>query len=306
MRVCLLGLGAIGGLHLEVYNNYSPEIKVSAVDNNPKKKDQYRSKFTSFYSSLDEALNEDYDLFDICLPTPLHLEALTTILAKTRTPILCEKPVVSRLSDLVNLIEKFPDFGDRVKAAFVERFNEPYIKAKQWTKQNHPPYNITLERRTKKPHASSWLCDKSKDGDVILDLGIHDIDALLWWTGSTIRRVLEHTTSLWKERIVFEMIDNSKVTLISAWDIDENSKNNFVNYFKIQSGENSIGYDSMEGVITTNGLETSIKHPFPTAYYDEINAMLALDNTNKTFPSTDELCKVMYMVETLRRNNSER
>ena len=112
-----------------------------------------------------------------------------------------EKPVTATYDEAVELIAKASSTECVVQVGHVERFN-PAV-------QSLAPYNI--EPLFIEGHRLATFKPRAIDVSVVHDLMIHDIDLLLWMTGSTVKEiqatgvaVLTETPDICNARITFE------------------------------------------------------------------------------------------------------
>jgi len=302
-KVCLIGVGAIGGLHLEAYERHRSEMYIGVVEIDDKKRHAVESRVNHTYDSLELALTDNYQLYDIALPTFLHYDALDKILDKTTALILCEKPLVLEDNELLKLIAKYPDFDKRVKCAFVERFNEPFLLAKQWIDERKGPFQIRLERRTKKPTQAAWFGKPNQGGDVMLDLGVHDIDVAVWWTGSLLESIDQHFVKDDCETVVMHMLDGSEVLLVTGWDLPTDCPTGIVNTFELQSGQDYFRYDTASEQVTEYAKIKSVTPRYTAAYFNEIDTALGKrDDLCGNFPKITELAETMRIVSIIQKD----
>lgn len=184
MKVGVLGTGGMGNVHARHYANM-PEIDLVAWDRDPDKlgafcKHHEAQKLTCF-----EDLLEVSDLVDICLPTPLHLEFVLAALEAKR-PTLVEKPMARRLHECRQMIEASQSAGVELGVGHVVRFFPEHRLAHDLIQQGKigTPAAARLRRGGRAPVGSDrWFQDPEQSGGVILDLGIHELDWLLWTFG---------------------------------------------------------------------------------------------------------------------------
>ena len=299
-----MGVGAIGGLHLEAYRRHGTKITLGTVEMDSQKNKRLTQEVDHVYRVLEDAVAHSYDLFDICLPTFLHFEAIEKILSTTSSQILCEKPLVLNITELQKLKKQFPTLSDRVNCAFVERFNEPFYLAKQWSEKQRGPFSIILERRTKKPVYAEWSGDVSRGGDVMLDLGIHDIDAACWWTNSVIDKIEKHTVSGDTESVSIIMADGSTVKIITGWDLPQEASTGIVNTFRIVASNNSsFSYNADDEKVSYDGGEHHVIPRFPSAYYSEIDTFLGIPMKHSGgFPTLNEIENTMITLSKIQED----
>lgn len=306
-----MGAGFMGATHLKAYKLLGRPLKLTVVDNDSSKK-KIANKFGArFYNNIQQALKENnFDIVDICLPTFLHYQAAKQVLTESKSHLLIEKPLAlnyQQAKELTRLIQKEKRIG---MCAHVERFFQPMIRIKCWCSQNDPPYHFFFVRRTKKPKRSGWFTQEELGGDVLLDLGIHDIDLLLWFAKSEIVKIRASVENkrgrlnaqIIKAEIVFK--DGSQAFLQSGWDIPEKSKVDLVNKIKIVSGKNKVIFDSTRNTLTFNEkTEKNQKPRYPDAYLEEIKHMVSCVLTGQK-PKADfiQACKAIKIIDLIKES----
>lgn len=128
------------------------------------------------------------DIVDVCLPTPLHVEAIEAAAAAGRA-VVCEKPLARTASEAEAAVEAAARRGVPFMVAHVVRFFPDYRKARDAVVRGE----LGLARSARcfrggaAPAWNSWMRDESQSGGVMLDLLIHDFDYLRWVFGPVAR-----------------------------------------------------------------------------------------------------------------------
>jgi len=299
-KVCVVGGGSIGSLHIELHGKNVGTRHVGVVELDPELRRTYSALGFRTYESLKDAFRAGYEIYDICLPTFLHIKAIEEILIGTSAKIICEKPLVLNLDELRRVYEKYDGVKDRLVGAYVERFNEPFIRAQKWATTHSGPYTMSFVRRTKKPLRQDWVKDASKGGSLLLDLGIHDIDASLWLAGARFKEVISRTTSFDKELLEVRLSDNSIVRYEAAWDIEQESSVGVLNTFSIEVQGERFEYDSSVEEVRVDNKTKSVTPRFPSAYILELTQALELPTAiDSRYPTYDQLLGVYTLLDTL-------
>jgi len=292
INVCLVGAGSIGMVHADTYIK-NPNIKLTVVETEITKIDLLSKMGITVLTDLKSATNEHFDLFDICLPTHLHMEAINGTLSNSDAYVMCEKPIVLNTQQM-DVLTKLPGVKDRLLCAFVERFNDPFVQIKEWSDRQVSPIKMEFKRRTKKPLNSPWFSKPELGGDILLDLGIHDIDLSLWFTDSRPVSVSNHEfADNNHESFDLTFQDGSLASFYLGWDLPENHAKGIENIVSVQSSTGSIRYLS-ESETLAGDIDRDVRPRFPLAYENEINEALLLASTgakdiSAKFPSLDQL-----------------
>jgi len=184
LSVAVIGCGAFGRNHARVYHELAKAgecVKIAGVvDVDGSRADSLAREFgCQAYSSAEELLSSGgVDAASIAVPTLDHA-AVALQLMRAGVDVLIEKPLTSTLAEADELI----DLAEREKriaqVGHLERFN--------------PAVQATLPLITKpmffEVHRLSVFTPRSLDVDVVLDLMIHDLDAVLAFVKSPIKEI---------------------------------------------------------------------------------------------------------------------
>ncbi|MHA1377069.1 MAG: Gfo/Idh/MocA family protein [Candidatus Helarchaeota archaeon] len=191
----IIGAGAVGYENTSLFNQ-NPNVELVSVASRTKEHaTEFAEKFKmkSWYTDYKEMLEkEDLDAVAICTPNYLHAEmAIAT--AEAGKHIFCEKPLTTNLEDADLIIETVKKTKVKFMYAAHQRFFTGYQILKEII-DNEVLGKISFIRARfthKGPYTSwrasskdRWFFDKIKaGGGVLLDLGIHHIDTLIWLFG---------------------------------------------------------------------------------------------------------------------------
>ncbi|MGA3187938.1 MAG: Gfo/Idh/MocA family oxidoreductase [Bryobacteraceae bacterium] len=175
MRLAVVGLGYMGGVHLKAIASL-PAIELAAVVS--RRAAETRVKH---YTTLDDALADPLiDAVDLCLPTDLHESAAIAAL-RSGKHVLVEKPMALSVKSCHRMIAEAERAKKILMVAHVLRFFPAYI-ALQHAVEHRELGEIrfaTFRRRCAQPGWSEWITDPSRSGGGAFDLLIHDIDMAL-------------------------------------------------------------------------------------------------------------------------------
>jgi predicted dehydrogenase len=175
MRLALVGLGFMGGVHLKAISSLQG-VELGAVVS--RRKPTWPVKH---YSSLEAALADpEIDAVDLCLPTDQH-ESATVAALRGGKHVLVEKPMALDFASCERMIEEAKRAGKILMVAHVLRFFPAY-RALQTAVDRGELGSIraaTFRRRCAQPGWSEWITDPARSGGGGFDLLIHDIDMSL-------------------------------------------------------------------------------------------------------------------------------
>lgn len=168
LRVGVLGAGHLGKIHLRLLQQSEKYELVGFYDPNLENADKVAQEFG--YKKFDSIsqLIEQVDVVDIVTPTLSHYQcAKQAILAGKH--IFLEKPIANTLEEAEEIITLSKQYGIKGQVGHVERFNPAFKAVKD--KINNPMFIET--------HRLAEFNPRGTDVPVVLDLMIHDIDAIL-------------------------------------------------------------------------------------------------------------------------------
>lgn len=178
LKIGVLGAGHLGKIHLKLANQSEKYELVGFYDPNSEnaKKVQDELGYKSF-SSVKELI-EAVDVVDIVTPTLSHYECAKEAISAGKHVFL-EKPIANSVQEAEEIIELAKKFNVKGQVGHVERFN-PAFKAVKDKIQN-PMFIET--------HRLAEFNPRGTDVPVVLDLMIHDIDAILSVVKSKVKKI---------------------------------------------------------------------------------------------------------------------
>jgi predicted dehydrogenase len=186
VRVALIGLGTWGEKHLEALNTI-PEAEVVAVcdlDRRRLKRVASKHKVGGAYSSFEELLErEELDAVHVVTPEPFHKEPVVQA-ARRGIQIFVEKPMATSLEDADAMIAAAKKHKVSLMVGHVLRWDIRYAMVKQAIERGRigEIASIFARRSVSRAEAPTFL----KRSTPIMQLGIHDIDIILWYTRSRV------------------------------------------------------------------------------------------------------------------------
>lgn len=175
MRLAVVGLGFMGGVHLKALASV-PAVELTAVVSRNESALAVRH-----YTKLDDALADpEIEAVDLCLPTDMH-ESATIAALRAGKHVLVEKPMALDLASCQRMIAEAERSRKILMVAHVLRFFPAY-RALQRSVDDGELGDIrcaTFRRRCAQPGWSDWITDKSRSGGGAFDLLIHDVDMSL-------------------------------------------------------------------------------------------------------------------------------
>src|SRR5947199_5357672 len=192
LRVGVIGAGVMGSNHARVLAGL-PDVKlVGIVDPLP----EHRARAIALagcraFAELDELFDEGVDAITIAAPTHLHHEIALACITKG-IHVLVEKPVASTVEEGQDIVNAARSAGVTLMVGHVERFN-PAVAAIKQAISGEDILSIGITRVGPFPPRMSNV-------GVVIDLAVHDIDLIRWFTESDIVEVQPQLSSAIAER----------------------------------------------------------------------------------------------------------
>jgi predicted dehydrogenase len=179
LKIGVLGAGHLGKIHIRLIKELSDKYEfIGFFDPN---KEQAKTVETEFkikaFDSVEDLLGA-VDCVDIVTPTTTHFE-LASKAIKNSKHVFIEKPITQTTEEARKLLALADEAEVKVQVGHVERFNPAFRAALPYF--NEPMFIET--------HRLAQFNPRGTDVPVILDLMIHDIDAILSVVDSAVRRI---------------------------------------------------------------------------------------------------------------------
>ena len=192
LRVGVIGAGVMGSNHARVLAGLPGISLVGVVDPSP----AHRTRATELancesFETLDQLLAEGVDAVTIAAPTHLHHELALACIAKN-IHVLVEKPIASTVEEGREIVAAAQKAGVTLMVGHVERFN-PAVAAVKQAIAGEDILSIAITRVGPFPPRMSNV-------GVVIDLAVHDIDLIRWFTESDIVDVQPQLASAVAER----------------------------------------------------------------------------------------------------------
>lgn len=186
VRVGVLGAGFMGGTHARAYAGLDG-VEVVAVyapsaERGAPLAEEVGARWTDDLASViaDPAITA----IDVCLPTPQHLSATEAALDAGKH-VLLEKPIASTLAAAEALVARAAATDRVFMVAHVLRFWAEYVEIARMVEAGEigPVRSAFASRRQPFPAWSALFARADLTGGAVVDMMIHDYDALNWLFG---------------------------------------------------------------------------------------------------------------------------
>ncbi|MFT3941071.1 Gfo/Idh/MocA family oxidoreductase [Rhodopseudomonas sp.] len=192
LRIGVIGAGVMGTNHGRVLAGLPGVTLVGIVDPMPEHRDRAIELIgCKTFATLDELLLAGVDAVTIAAPTHLHHEVALTCISRG-IHVLVEKPIASTVAEGREIVAAAEKAGVTLMVGHVERFN-PAVAAIKQAIRDEDILSIGITRVGPFPPRMSNV-------GVVIDLAVHDIDLIRWFTDSEITEVQPQLSSAIAER----------------------------------------------------------------------------------------------------------
>ena len=200
LKVGVLGAGHLGKIHLRLLNQSSKYELVGFYDDNPENAVKVEREFGYKRFDTIAKLLTAVDIVDIVTPTLSHYKC-AKVAIKSGKHVFLEKPISNTVAEAEEIIALSKEYNVKGQVGHVERFNPAFISVKNAIE--NPMFIET--------HRLAEFNPRGTDVPVVLDLMIHDIDAILSVVKSKVKNihasgvsVISETPDIANARIEFE------------------------------------------------------------------------------------------------------
>jgi predicted dehydrogenase len=187
-RAAVIGVGSLGRHHARNYAELGREGRLQFVgvcDVDPENRARVaEDNGCDAFADWSELLHRT-DMVSIATPTERHCEIACAFLEKG-VHVLVEKPIALTLTEADRMIDTARESGAKLMVGQLERFNPAMIALRPHVTQ---PLYFEIHRVSPFPN-------RSLDVDVVLDVMIHDLDAVQWLVGEDVKVAAIHAVGI--------------------------------------------------------------------------------------------------------------
>ena len=192
LRIGVVGIGVMGSNHARVLSDMAGVELVGVVDPDSKQRDFVSGTLgCTAFNDVDALLKCGVDAVTIAAPTHLHHDIALKCIGRG-VHLLVEKPLASTVAEGRAIVAAARRAGVTLMVGHVERFNPAVQSVKRAIKDQHI-LSIAITRVGPFPPRMSNV-------GVVIDLGVHDIDLIRWFTESEIVEIQPQMSSAVAER----------------------------------------------------------------------------------------------------------
>ena len=179
IRTAAIGVGSLGRHHARNYSELAAEGKVEFIgvcDVNKETAETLSNEYkATAFTDWRELLGK-VDAVSIATPTETHCEIACAFL-ESGVNVLVEKPMALSVAECDEMIAAAERSGAKLMVGQLERFNPAMVALRP-----HVTNPLYFEI-----HRVSPFPNRSLDVDVVLDVMIHDLDAVQWLVGTDVK-----------------------------------------------------------------------------------------------------------------------
>src|SRR3990167_480580 len=176
----IIGLGFISQKHLDAIADVGDKLVMACdIDESKSAKVPGVPFFTSWTEMIESPEFKEVDWVAICTPNYLHYSMFKACLQKGKK-VLCEKPMVIE-TGLLSPSETFHELFTVLQL----RYNPEVQRAREEVRANSEPHigSMKIKIHRDEPYFMSWKGNPLKSGGLLINIGVHYFDLLIWIFG---------------------------------------------------------------------------------------------------------------------------
>ena len=192
LKIGVVGVGVMGSNHARVLSEMAGVELVGVVDPDRKQRGFVaRTLGCTEFADLQALIGSGVDAVSIAAPTHLHHEIALACIARG-VHVLVEKPIAPTVEEGRAIVAAARRAGVMLMIGHVERFN-PAVESIKRAIKDQDILSIAITRVGPFPPRMSNV-------GVVIDLAVHDIDLIRWFTDSEIVEIQPQLSSAVAER----------------------------------------------------------------------------------------------------------
>lgn len=178
LKIGVFGTGHLGKFHLNNWKEIEDVKLTGFYDPNDAIAKEVEEKYALKRFMNEDELMEACDAIDIVTPTQHHFTLCEKAIKKGKH-VFVEKPMANSIEEAKELVELVQESKIKFQVGHVERFNPAFLAVQ----------NIKLNPMFIEVHRLAQFNPRGTEVSVILDLMIHDIDAILSLVKSDVKNI---------------------------------------------------------------------------------------------------------------------
>jgi predicted dehydrogenase len=188
VRIGLVGCGLFGESHLQAFRAVRAAEIACVFDTDTERAGQMAAEFNipNVAESLQEICSDpSLDAIDVVTPEQAHLEPVTLAFQNDKH-VFVEKPLALDLDHCARMIAAAEQAGRALMVGQILRFETKYAMVRDEIASGRLGTVVSMHARRNRPKT---LLPRYGRTHPALENCIHDIDLMLWYTGSRVKRV---------------------------------------------------------------------------------------------------------------------
>ncbi|MDQ6610554.1 MAG: Gfo/Idh/MocA family oxidoreductase [Bacteroidota bacterium] len=178
LKIGVFGTGHLGKFHLNNWKEITDVQLVGFFDPDDEVAKEVEEKYGLRRFTVEDDLMDACDALDIVTPTQFHFPLCEKAIKKGKH-VFVEKPMANTVDEANELVKLVQESKMKFQVGHVERFNPAFLAAQ----------NLTLNPMFIEVHSLAQFNPRGTEVSVILDLMIHDIDAILSLVKSDVKTI---------------------------------------------------------------------------------------------------------------------
>ncbi|MCP3030249.1 Gfo/Idh/MocA family oxidoreductase [Halobacillus sp. A1] len=195
IKIGVAGLGRLGLIHADnICNMKHVELTaISNLDEAVNKEVQHRYDVPYAYTQYEDMVkNKELDAVCIVTPSGFHTEHIRLAL-EHKLHVFCEKPIGLDVEDIKQTCQVINDSDHVFHLGFMRRYDADYLYTKEMIDSGEIGDISIIRSYGIDPivglDSFVKFAKKSPSGGIYLDMSVHDIDVVRWFTNSEIKKV---------------------------------------------------------------------------------------------------------------------
>jgi len=192
LKIGVLGVGVMGSNHARVLSDMAGVSLVGIADPDRKQREHVaRTLGCAAFADIEDLLRAGVQAVTVAAPSHLHHDLALACISRG-VHVMVEKPIAPTVEEGHAIVAAARRAGVTLMVGHVERFN-PAVESMKRAIKNQDILSIAITRVGPFPPRMSNV-------GVVIDLAVHDIDLIRWFTDSEIVEIQPQLSSAVAER----------------------------------------------------------------------------------------------------------
>lgn len=178
VRIGVVGFGAIGRHHVRNLRSMASVDFVGVSDIDPVVRSAAERVGVRAFETTAQLIAAGLDAAIVCVPTPAHEEAAQPFIDAS-VALLIEKPLAHSMESAKRIMARCETAGVPLMVGYVERYNPATQAVRDFARSGGLGRLVSMSARR-----VGVLPPRVRDANVLIDIGVHDIDIAAFITGA--------------------------------------------------------------------------------------------------------------------------